>query len=124
MVKKQKFTIYIFLALKTRLEETGEMGKLKAYIRAEIFKLLDTEQNEKKPIPDANTVLVQELIKECLQWLGYKHSLSIFLQESGHTTDKLDKKILATELHVPHVYAEHPDVYVWYNYLIVCLDHY
>lgn len=102
------------LVLKTRLDDTGFLGKLKSQIRAEIFRVLESEgasfEEKKQPTPTGETLLVHELLRETLEWFGYTNTLSVFLQESGHSAEKLEKKVLAAELNVTYAYNEQPDV--------------
>ena len=81
--------VYTFFskALKTRLEEVGYLGKLKSQIRAEIFRVLESEGNDEKkqPKPSAESLLVHELLRDCLEWFGYSNTLSVFLQGLHHS---------------------------------------
>eukprot|EP01047_Picozoa_sp_COSAG01_P020047 COSAG01_NODE_1133_length_11566_cov_25.815819_7_plen_225_part_00 len=92
--------------LKATLAKSGALGNMKAQMRAEIFRALECDsvgaahafcatsdlcrpavmvrrlhrpQEEPKPSPPREVFLINELIREYLEFQGYKHSLSVFL---------------------------------------------
>ena len=71
------------------LEQRGIMEKLRANVRAELFAEIDlgagSEASLSVPAPPAarETVLLNELFREYLQFNGYEHTLSVFLAETG-----------------------------------------
>jgi len=109
------FAVFNCLVLKTRLDDAGFLGKLKAQIRAEIFKVLESDgplpdTTKNQPTPTGETLLVHELLRDTLEWFGYSNTLSVFLQESGHNADKLERKVMASELGMLQAHNEQPDV--------------
>jgi len=68
--------------LKETLEEKGVLSKIRAKIRAEIFSTLNDQGSEKAPISSEN-MLVNELIREYMEFNNYHHSLSVFIPETG-----------------------------------------
>jgi lisH domain-containing protein FOPNL len=86
-------------ALVEALESRGTMREIKAKVRAEIFAALD-EEAPRPPLPPEN-VLLNELIREYLEYNSYQHSLSVLALESGMApSDRLDRGFLASELNL------------------------
>eukprot|EP00927_Polykrikos_kofoidii_P078125 TRINITY_DN74993_c0_g1_i1.p1 TRINITY_DN74993_c0_g1~~TRINITY_DN74993_c0_g1_i1.p1 ORF type:complete len:197 (-),score=37.97 TRINITY_DN74993_c0_g1_i1:154-744(-) len=87
-------------ALAETLENRGVLGQVKAKVRAEIFAALDDEQAPRPEIPREN-VVINELVREYLEYNGYHHTLSVLLPESGHPHERqFDRRFLASELQV------------------------
>ncbi|CAJ1357322.1 unnamed protein product [Effrenium voratum] len=87
-------------ALIETLETRGVLGQVKAKVRAEIFAALDDEQVQRPQLPRENA-LINELIREYLEYNGYYHSLSVLLPETGHPEEpQFDRRFLASELRV------------------------
>lgn len=85
--------------LKSTLENRGVMDELKAKIRAEIFNVLD-DKSESKPVLCHENLLLNELIREYLEFNKYKYTSSVFLQETGQPQEALGRDFLAHELHI------------------------
>eukprot|EP00731_Ephydatia_muelleri_P017758 Em0010g856a len=85
--------------LKDTLEGRGVMEELRARIRAEIFNALD-DKTENKPVLSHENLLLNELIREYLEFNKYKYSCSVFLQETGQPQEPLGRDFLAHELHI------------------------
>ena len=80
-------------------------SKLEGMLRAEMFKVLDGEDEKQEKVPE--TVLVNELIREYLDFNGYSHTLSVFESgnhslniESGLPSQPKNRQDLTLELHV------------------------
>ena len=58
-------------------------------------------QDERKPEPPREVFLINELIREYLEFQGYSHTLSVFLPESAQPAHRCDSSLLARELGVP-----------------------
>merc|ERR1712125_100051 len=87
-------------ALVETLETRGVLGKVKAQVLAEIFSALDDEDAQRPELPKAN-VIINELIREYLEYNQYHHTLSVLLPESGHPEERcFDRRFLASELRV------------------------
>eukprot|EP00397_Hematodinium_sp_SG-2012_P070237 GEMP01126989.1.p1 GENE.GEMP01126989.1~~GEMP01126989.1.p1 ORF type:complete len:132 (+),score=20.92 GEMP01126989.1:102-497(+) len=85
-------------ALANALEHRGVLGKIKAQIQNEIFDSLDDPTVQRPPLPPEN-VIINELIREYLEYNQYNHALSVFLAESGHPDEKpFPREFLAREL--------------------------
>ena len=72
--------------LRETLEQKGVLGKVKAQIRAEIFTALDADNAGKPAIPQEN-VLINELIREYLEYNKYYNTVSVLVAESGQPVD-------------------------------------
>ncbi|XP_014857305.1 PREDICTED: lisH domain-containing protein FOPNL [Poecilia mexicana] len=86
-------------AMRQKLESRGVMGQLKARIRAEVFSALD-EQREARPSLSHENLLINELIREYLEFNKYRHTASVLTAESGQPETPLDRQFLAAELRV------------------------
>mmetsp|Transcript_84832 Transcript_84832/g.245281 ORF Transcript_84832/g.245281 Transcript_84832/m.245281 type:complete len:178 (-) Transcript_84832:329-862(-) len=85
-------------ALVETLETRGVLGQVKAKVRAEIFAALDDEVCPRPELPKENAV-INELIREYLEFNGYHHTTSVLLPESGHPEERqFDRPFLASEL--------------------------
>ncbi|KDO18979.1 hypothetical protein SPRG_14816 [Saprolegnia parasitica CBS 223.65] len=86
-------------ALKETLEARGSLGPIKARLRAEIFQALD--EGGVKPKLSNENLIINELIREYLEYNGYRHTLSVFLPESGQPLERpFQRRFLAHELHI------------------------
>ncbi|ETW08235.1 hypothetical protein H310_00875 [Aphanomyces invadans] len=99
-------------ALKDTLEARGSMGQIRARIRAEIFQALD-EGAPKAKLSNEN-LIINELIREYMEYNGYRHALSVFVPESGQPVEKpFHRRFLAHELNITEDprYAQVPLLY-------------
>ncbi|XP_077172852.1 centrosomal protein 20 isoform X2 [Paroedura picta] len=64
--------------LKDTLEKRGILGQIKARIRAEVFNALD-DQNELRPPLSHENLLINELIREYLEFNKYKYAASVLV---------------------------------------------
>ncbi len=74
--------------LKETLDKRGVLSQIKAKIRAEIFASLEQEAAGKPKLSQEN-LLINELIREYLQYNSYLHTMSVFTQESGQPSDPI-----------------------------------
>eukprot|EP00053_Salpingoeca_punica_P001199 m.32468 g.32468 ORF g.32468 m.32468 type:complete len:128 (-) comp10891_c0_seq1:928-1311(-) len=86
-------------ALRSELERRGTLGSLKAQIRSEIFDALEDDKAEKPALP-AENLLINELIREYLEFNNYKYTSSVLAAESGLPRQALDRQLLCNELHI------------------------
>ena len=87
-------------AIKEILNENGTLNKIRAEIRESIFKAIESNDTSKPKIPEEN-LIINELIREYFNYMGYFHSSSVFLSESGHPEDPpVDRNFIAKELNV------------------------
>ncbi|XP_051062654.1 centrosomal protein 20 [Phodopus roborovskii] len=83
--------------LKDTLEKKGVLGHLKARIRAEVFNALD-DDHEPRPSLSHENLLINELIREYLEFNKYKYTASVLIAESGQPVVPLDRQFLVHEL--------------------------
>uniref|UniRef100_A0AAY5KR37 Centrosomal protein 20 n=1 Tax=Esox lucius TaxID=8010 RepID=A0AAY5KR37_ESOLU len=86
-------------ALRETLESRGVLGQLKARIRAEVFNALDDE-SEPRPTLSHENLLINELIREYLEFNKYRYTASVLTAESGQPEIPLDREFMANELKV------------------------
>lgn len=60
------------------MEKRGVLGHLKARIRAEVFNALDDE-SESRPSLSHENLLINELIREYLEFNKYKYTASVLI---------------------------------------------
>ncbi|KAG8432955.1 hypothetical protein GDO86_017282 [Hymenochirus boettgeri] len=85
--------------VKDTLEKRGVIGQLKARVRAEVFEALD-DRTEPKPVLSHENLLINELIREYLEFNKYKYTASVLTAETGLSDIPLDRSFLAKELGV------------------------
>lgn len=59
------------------LETRGALAQIKARLRAEVFSALDDQTESRPPLSNEN-LLINELIREYLQFNNYKYTASVF----------------------------------------------
>ncbi|NWR84161.1 FOPNL protein, partial [Furnarius figulus] len=85
--------------LKDTLEKQGALAEIKARIRAEVFNALEDQSEPRPPLSHEN-LLINELIREYLEYNRYKYTASVLTAESGQPEVPLDRQFLAKELNV------------------------
>ena len=85
--------------LKEHLEEKGVLDQLRSSLRSEIFKTLN-DQNQQVPRPSNENYIINELIKEYLEFNNYNFTASVFETESGNDKDGLERQFIASQLKV------------------------
>lgn len=72
---------FLNLAVRDSLEREGEFGKMKADMRTKVMKIFDSSSSasnhHKKPESPKEVIIINELIREYFDWIGYKYSLNI-----------------------------------------------
>lgn len=81
------------------LEEKGVLEEVKAKLRKEIVQSLKDPAHE-KPVLSADNYLINELIREYLDWNRYEHASDLLVAESGQPKMKLERRELETQLKV------------------------
>ncbi|KAK7913567.1 hypothetical protein WMY93_013778 [Mugilogobius chulae] len=87
-------------AVRETLEARGVLGQLKARIRAEVFSALEGDKQPPQPQLSHENLLINELIREYLEFNKYKYCASVLTAESGQPQVPLDRQFLANELNV------------------------
>lgn len=85
--------------LKETLESRGVLGQIRARVRAEVFNALDEHSDERPPLSNEN-MLINELIREYLEFNRYRYTCSVLLSETGQPREPLDRQFLAGELNL------------------------
>ena len=68
--------------LRETLEQKGVLNEVKAKIRAEIFTALDSENTGKPPLSNEN-MIINEMIREYLEYNKYYNTSSVLVTETG-----------------------------------------
>ncbi|KAJ1483117.1 hypothetical protein T484DRAFT_1587596, partial [Baffinella frigidus] len=84
-------------ALKDTLAARGSLGQIQARVRAEIFNALE-ETEEPKPQLSQENLIINELIRDYLEFNHYKHTLAVLEPETGMPTERINRPFLAQEL--------------------------
>ena len=74
----------LYAVVKETLESRGCLAQIKARIRAEVYNALD-DQSEPRPKLSNENVLINELIREYLDFNNYKYSASVLQAGTGCT---------------------------------------
>eukprot|EP00474_Spongospora_subterranea_P010324 CRZ10782.1 hypothetical protein [Spongospora subterranea] len=86
--------------LRETLESRGVLGQLHARIRAEIFNALE-DQPKDRPQLSTDNLIINELIRDYLQFNGYHNTLSVFQPETNQPNPPpFDNDFLASHLHL------------------------
>ncbi|NWW84691.1 FOPNL protein, partial [Rhynochetos jubatus] len=91
--------LLMVIVLRDTLEKRGALGQIKARIRAEVFNALDDQSEPRPPLSHEN-LLINELIREYLEYNKYKYTASVLTSESGQPEVPLDRQFLAKELNI------------------------
>ncbi|XP_071976751.1 centrosomal protein 20 isoform X1 [Engystomops pustulosus] len=81
------------------LDKRGVLGQLKAQVRAEVFAALD-DQSEPRPVLSHENLLINEMIREYLEFNKYKYTSSVLTAETGLSDVPLDRCFLSRELNL------------------------
>jgi lisH domain-containing protein FOPNL len=82
--------------------QSGALPKMQAQVRAQIVNALDDSSSNRPPVqPSSETYLINELIREYLEFQGYRAAASVFVPECGLSqTSRLGRDCLAERLRV------------------------
>ena len=84
-------------AVKSRLIQTGSWSDIQARLRAEVFHALN-DKTVHPPDKSGNIQLAVELIKDFMHSIKLDSSLSVFSEETGETSDSIDRRKLGADL--------------------------
>ena len=91
------------MAVKDQLEQSGVLATLQAQIRAQIVNALEEGTADCKPkVPQtSDAYLLNELIREYLEFQGYRAAASVFVPEAGLSAPhRLSRQCLCDRLRV------------------------
>ncbi|KAG2373365.1 hypothetical protein C9374_012231 [Naegleria lovaniensis] len=104
--------------LKENLEKRGVLNKIRANLRAEIFKSFEQSEcsqsseeffirkEQNRPRPSEMQFLINELIIEYLEYNHFDYSASVFKKECNQPEERLEHRFLAHELNLRKTYEE------------------
>ncbi|EFN87377.1 lisH domain-containing protein FOPNL [Harpegnathos saltator] len=90
-------------AVKESLKADGDLDRIKAEMRTKVIKLLDCSSKESKSKivkPSHDIIFINELVREYLDWMGYKYSSTVFIAECDLPKYPLDRAFLTQGLGV------------------------
>ena len=70
------YIFHVYSVVKDTLENRGVLGQIKAKLRAEVFSALDDQSEARPPLSNEN-LLINELIREYLEYNSYKYASSV-----------------------------------------------
>lgn len=87
-------------AIKDILQSNGTLDKIKSEIRQNIYFAIENKNTSKPKLPNEN-ILINELIREYMNFNGYFHSSSVFISETGQPEESpIDRDFIAKELNI------------------------
>lgn len=86
-------------ALKETLEQRGVLNQIKAIMRQEIYESIENDDNPKPQLSEEN-LIINELIKEYLDYKKYFHSSSVFQSETGQPKDIYNRDTISKKLNI------------------------
>ncbi|CAH1647249.1 unnamed protein product [Spodoptera littoralis] len=94
----------LLTAIKDLLKKNGYLNKINAEVRAQVTELLQRRQtagaDTAPPTPTEEVLLVNELVREYLEWNGYLYTASVLVSEAAMPKDKRSRADLCTEVGV------------------------
>ncbi|EGD78193.1 LisH domain-containing protein C16orf63 [Salpingoeca rosetta] len=87
--------------LKLRLQSAGVLDRLKAQFRAEVYNTLTRDHLEAvAPNLPPENYLINELIREYLEFNGYNNTHAVLVAESRQPTERLTRQHMADQVGV------------------------
>ncbi|KPJ05997.1 LisH domain-containing protein FOPNL [Papilio machaon] len=95
-------------AIKNVLRKSGDLSKIQAEMRAKVTEILQDRQftnnpgcrNLCPPPPTAEVLLINDLIKEYLEWNGYLYTSTVLTSEAALPKEKRTRAELCAEVGV------------------------
>ena len=101
--------------LKETLEQKGVLNDIKAKIRSEIFTALDSENSGKPKLSNEN-MIINEMIREYLEYNRYYNTLSVLVTETGQPVEPpFDKEYLHKKFSINKNAPSKPNVPLLYG---------
>lgn len=85
--------------LKEHLEKNGTLNEVRSKMRSEIFNTLNNKPKNQTKLSNQN-LLINELIREYLQFNNYNYTSSVLIPESGQPAKPLERGFIANQLNV------------------------
>ncbi|XP_023948815.1 centrosomal protein 20 [Bicyclus anynana] len=95
-------------AIKNLLRKSGHLNKFQAEMRAKVIEILQERQASQNtgskspgpPKPTNEVLLINELVKEYLEWNGYLYTASVMTSEAAMPEEKKTRVELCAEVGV------------------------
>ena len=90
-------------AVKESLAERGVLNKLSGEIRTEVLQILKNEEKsdpERQVLKTTENFVINELIKEYLDWNNLTQTRTVLVLETGHPNESLSRSQLEEALNV------------------------
>lgn len=88
--------------IKRTLQECGALDRARGLIRAELYKAIRDETLTSPPHLSNENLMINELIREYLDFNGYRDTMSVMLPETGQpVVPAFSRSFLARRLHLP-----------------------
>ena len=90
-------------AVKESLAERGVLNKLSGEIRTEVLQILKNEEKsdpERQVLKTSENFVINELIKEYLDWNNLIQTRTVLVLETGHPNESLSRSQLEEALNV------------------------
>ena len=101
------------VSLTSHLERRGIIDKLRATVRAEVFKAIDPSMDSQDPdaqnpnvTPKGDVLLVNEIFREYLSFMGYSHTLGVFEAEASMPTERVPRTLIKREIGIEQTSTE------------------
>ena len=83
--------------LKDHLETSGTLNNVRTILRSEIFKAIN-DTSQPAPSPSIEKTLINEVIREYLDFNNYNYSNSVFSAEANLPKTPIDREMIAKQL--------------------------
>ncbi|CAK1599047.1 unnamed protein product [Parnassius mnemosyne] len=95
-------------AIKTLLRNSGYLNNVQAEIRGKVIEILQEQQRHNNqdchkfyvPVPPDEVLLINDLIREYLEWNGYLYTTTVMTSEAGMPEEKRTRVELCAEVGV------------------------
>ena len=89
-------------SVKESLQEKGFLDKMSAEVRKEVLHVLKNDQRAHRTSSElsADNFIINELIKEYLEWNNYTQSSDVLSLESGQPKQRISRAELETTMNV------------------------
>ena len=91
---------HVLTILKDHLETKGVLNKIRTSLKSEIFNALKEDESTPHTNLSKENILINDLIREYLEFNNYSYSKSVFDSESGNPKERLGRDIITSELNV------------------------
>ncbi len=89
-------------ALREALDQRGVLDTIRANMRHEVFRAMEDPDGVRPPISPEN-LLINELIRDYLDFNNYRHTLAVFMPEAGQPAEPMRRDVLAYQTKLPQV---------------------